>query len=752
MRISYRSLFILLTLSFGLLFIGFYSVSNYFQNQNTFSNISSKYIKAKSVERLKFIQNFMRPYPLTLHAIAEDPNFRSFVAEGESRRAVEELFVAIKKSEYSLMEIRYFDMQGNEIIRIEEPSTSPVSMPQKGYITPVKALRNKFSTAYFQDFIGLQEGEIGTSFIELNKEHDKTIEPKQPVVRVALPVFQDHQPKGLLIINIGLKDFLKQLGQSSLYNVELIDNQGRFILHQDVNKSIMGYNFDHSSIIAELGLKQANNILKNDEYLTNQLYSLAIDTVIHTLNSQQKLKIILQPKYKKLSALAKHNTQLIYGLMLLTILLMLPMAVWLARSPDDLVKRLYNKVHFDELTQLPNRTSLFEDMQDNTGKFIVLLKIDNFRQLNNVHGYLLVDELIMALAKRLTSLAKEFDFKTYRLSTNLFAFTLDKEYVDLADILLTVHHRIEGAALIISDEYPFNINITLGASNPEQIKQINQVLIDAETALRTALNNKQDFYILEHTNSLESLYKHNIKILQVIRNALKNNHVHCFYQPIHNNITHKVDKYEVLMRISDEDDIIYPPYAFLEIAKSSKYYHRLTRAMIEQSFEFFSTKEYEFSINISFEDIEQPNFLDFLTQNIEKYKVCHLLVVEILESESLGNYDSICAFVKAIKLMGCKVAIDDFGSGYSSFEHILRLSEYIDYIKIDGSLVKHIVQDATSYRVVKNIKAFCDELGIKSIAEFVADEAIQNEIQALGIHYSQGYFFGKPCNELLEKK
>ncbi len=100
--------------------------------------------------------------------------------------------------------------------------------------------------------------------------------------------------------------------------------------------------------------------------------------------------------------------------------------------------------------------------------------------------------------------------------------------------------------------------------------------------------NTTDFYILEQTNDLESQYKHNIKTLQVIRNALKNDHVHCFYQPIYNNMTHKIDKYEVLMRISDEDDVLYQPYAFLEIAKSSKYYHRLTRAMIEQSFEFFS--------------------------------------------------------------------------------------------------------------------------------------------------------------------
>jgi diguanylate cyclase (GGDEF)-like protein len=501
---------------------------------------------------------------------------------------VEKLFVAIKKSVGSIMQVRYLDMQGNEIIRIEGTSTGLSSLPQNNYVTPIKDLQNKFSRTYFQYFSRLTEGEIGLSFFELNKEHGKTVEPKEPIVRFALPIFQDHQPKGLLIINVCLKTFFKQLGKSALYNIQLIDNQGRFILHQDVNNSIMGDNFNHYSIIDEFGLEQANNILNNDEHLTDQLYSLAIDGVIHTLNGQQKLKLILQPKFKKLSALAEHNAKIMYGLMLLTALLMLALAVWLSRAPDTLVKKLYHKVHFDQLTQLPNRTSLFEDMQNNKSKFIVLLKIDNFRQLNNVYGYLLVDELIMALAKRLTNLAKEHHFKTYRLSTNLFALTLDKECVDLADILLTIHHRIEGTALIISDEYPFNINITLGASNPDQIKQINQVLIDAETALRTALNNKQDFYILEQTNDLESQYKHNIKTLQVIRNALKNDHVHCFYQPIYNNMTHKIDKYEVLMRISDEDDVLYQPYAFLEIAKSSKYYHRLTRAMIEQSFEFFS--------------------------------------------------------------------------------------------------------------------------------------------------------------------
>ncbi len=751
MRISYRSLFILIMLIYGLLFVGFYNVSNYFQDKSNVSNISSKYFKSKSEERLQFIQSFMQRYPSTLHAIADNSEFQLFVAGGENRLAVEELFLVIKKSVACSMQIRYLDMQGNEIIRVDGTATGLANSPQTHRITPSENLQNKFTHPYFQEFIELQEGEIGVSFLELNKEHGKTFQPKQPVVRFALPVFQDDQPNGLLIINVCLKTFFKQLGKSTLYNIELIDNQGKFILHHDVNNGITGNNFDNYSVIDEFGLEHANNILSNDEYLSTKLYSIAIGSVIDSLNSKQKLKLVLQLKHKELSELAKNNTNLMLWLMLLTILLMLPVAVWLSRAPDALIKKLDNQAHIDELTQLPNRASLFEDMQDNTSKIVVLMKIDDFRQFNNVYGYLLADELIKALANRLKILAKEYDFKVYKLPSNLFAFTHDKDKFDLSNTLHKIHNKIACEIFTISDEHAFNINITLGASNPERIKPINQALIDAEIGLRTALDHKQDFYILEQNNDLESQYKHNIEILKVIRNAIQNNHIQCFYQPIYNNITQQIEKYEVLMRISDENDILYPPHVFLEIAKSSKYYHRLTRAMIEQSFEFLSKQEYEFSINVSRQDIEQPDFLDFLTQTIKKYKVCHKLVVEIVESESLGNYESIYEFVKTIKFIGCKVAIDDFGSGYSNFEHILKLSLYIDYIKIDGSLVKNITQDATSYRVVKNIKAFCDELGIKSIAEFVADEAIQDEIQALGIHYSQGYFFGKPHNELLNQ-
>jgi len=730
---------------YGLLFIGFYNVSNFFQAKSDVSNISTKHFKTKTQERLQLLDSFIARYPSALKAIASNPEFLNFIETTENRSEVENLFLTMKKSIICTVQVRYLDRQGNEIIRVDGTATGLKGLEQQSFITPVESLQNKFNRTYFQNFLKLKENEIGISFIELNKEFGEITLPKRPIIRIALPIYSNGKTQGILIINVCLKTFFKQLSKTTLYNIQLIDKQGNFILHEEATNSITGANFKEYTLIEEYGINEAQQILKNDSYLSDKFYS----TVINNLNNEQKLKIILKLKHDELSNIAKENTNLMLWMMLLTVLLMLPVAVWLSRSPDALMKKLDHQAHIDELTLLPNRTSLFEDMKNNQTDIVVLMKIDDFAKLNNVYGYLLADELMKSLSNRLIALSKTYHFKAYTLPSNLFALTIDQKRGPFEALLNNIHRDIEKEIFTISDEHAFNINVTLGTSNPEQIKPIGQELVEAEIALRTAIDNKQDFYILEQKNDLEYQYKHNLDVLEVIRNAIQNNGVQCFYQPIYNNQKLKVDKYEVLMRITDENDILYPPHVFLEIAKSSKYYHRLTKSVIEQSFQFFKDKDYEFSINISSQDIEQPHFLDYLSLVIQEHDVSEQLVIEIVESESLGNYQTVYNFVKEIKKMGCKIAIDDFGSGYSNFEHILKLSEYIDYIKIDGSLIKNITKDETSFRVVKNIKTFSDDIGLKTIAEFVENEEIQNKITSLGIHYSQGYYFGKPHNELL---
>ena len=149
-------------------------------------------------------------------------------------------------------------------------------------------------------------------------------------------------------------------------------------------------------------------------------------------------------------------------------------------------------------------------------------------------------------------------------------------------------------------------------------------------------------------------------------------------------------------------------------------------------------------MNLSFKDILNYEFIDYLNNALEKLKFedRNRLVFEILESENLSDYDFLEEFVLKYKKLGVKIAIDDFGSGYSNFIRIIRLKP--DYLKIDGSLIKNIDKDNNSYEIVKSIIAFSKTLNIRTIAEYVHSEEIFNLLLELGVDEFQGYYFGKP--------
>ena len=126
------------------------------------------------------------------------------------------------------------------------------------------------------------------------------------------------------------------------------------------------------------------------------------------------------------------------------------------------------------------------------------------------------------------------------------------------------------------------------------------------------------------------------------------------------------------------------------------------------------------------------------------------IVFEILETEEIENYSELKDFIKKVKQFGCQIAIDDFGSGYSNFAHILELN--IDYLKIDASLVKYISTDDNSKKITQTIINFAKDLGMKTIAEFVEDEVSLNMLESMGCDYIQGYYIGKPQKGLKNDK
>jgi EAL domain-containing protein (putative c-di-GMP-specific phosphodiesterase class I) len=184
----------------------------------------------------------------------------------------------------------------------------------------------------------------------------------------------------------------------------------------------------------------------------------------------------------------------------------------------------------------------------------------------------------------------------------------------------------------------------------------------------------------------------------------------------------------------------------LEVAKKAKLYSHLTRIMIEKSFEVFQENSYEFSINLSVDDILDPKTVQFIFEKLENQEIAKRVIFEILESEGFENFEEVQEFIQQIKLRGGRIAIDDFGSGYSNFAYILHLQ--VDFLKIDASLIKNINTDTNSRIIVETIVAFAQKLGIKTIAEFVHSKEVYEIVKEIGIDYSQGYYFHEPSQTL----
>ncbi|URA11369.1 EAL domain-containing protein [Thermospira aquatica] len=227
-----------------------------------------------------------------------------------------------------------------------------------------------------------------------------------------------------------------------------------------------------------------------------------------------------------------------------------------------------------------------------------------------------------------------------------------------------------------------------------------------------------------------------------LRDAIQNSYLVNFYQPIINNHTGNFEKYEALVRIQLPSGEMIPPLSFLTLAKQAKIYSFISRSVVQHALDHFRNLPYQVSINFTPEDLLDKKLKHFLLNSLSNFEHPERIVLEITESESIQNYEEIKENLKPFLALGCQLAIDDFGSGYSNFAHIFALRPH--FIKIDGSLIKNLDKDETAYAVVKAICQFARELGAKTVAEYVHNEIIWYKVKELKIDYSQGFFFSPP--------
>lgn len=388
----------------------------------------------------------------------------------------------------------------------------------------------------------------------------------------------------------------------------------------------------------------------------------------------------------------------------------------------------------DPLTKLPNRIKLFEEIKESSNTILALLDINRFKEINDCYGFTIGDKLLIELAKILEKNFKKIA-SIYRINADKFAL-LKYNHISNEDFYEKIKNFIENDLCFNMENNPFCIELSSAFSTDKNL------YLKAETALEYAkkLNLKTIFY--DKCENLKQEHNSNLEWTKKLREGFFEERFDIFIQAIVDNNTNKISKFESLIRYKEPDGTIISPYYFLDIAKKSRLYSKITKIVIEKSCKFFANRSEEFSINFTIEDILNSEVTEFLIDKITEYKVANRLVVEIVESEGIENFSEINRFIENIKRHGCKVAVDDFGTGYSNFEYLMKLN--IDFIKIDGSLIKNIDSDKNAQTVCEVIVEFAKKLGIKTIAEFVHNEKVLEQVKKLGITYSQGYLLDEP--------
>lgn len=275
------------------------------------------------------------------------------------------------------------------------------------------------------------------------------------------------------------------------------------------------------------------------------------------------------------------------------------------------------------------------------------------------------------------------------------------------------------------------------------------VVINEEDMLERGLStllagrNLQTHFLVSNSNFTEdSELSEEMEMINILNRVIENDGVCPYFQGIYDNTQGAITKYEALMRIQDTDGTIHPPAAFMSIAKKYRLYSLLSKMMLQKIFDAFGGTDVLVSVNLSAHDINFSEMRGWIVSQLEKMGDASNIVVEILEDESFRDMDVLRSFLDEVRKFGVKIAIDDFGSGYSNFMEIARIRP--DYIKVDGSIIKHIQSDDLSLKVLENIVFLGRQFNAPLIAEFVESLEIQDLVHSLGIQYSQGYHFSKP--------
>ena len=407
----------------------------------------------------------------------------------------------------------------------------------------------------------------------------------------------------------------------------------------------------------------------------------------------------------------------------------------------------------DELTGQKNRIKLNEALEEqiswskknNLFSSLIIAGIDNLAVINDTFGYQLGDEVITAVARELSTVLRKRDV-IGRYAANKFGLILPRcgpDALHSASSRLLGHiadkHILTSKGLI-----PVTISIG-GVVVPRHAETGDEALSRALEALdRTKQKGSNTYVIYEHHSDREATRKHNLYIADEIISALNDQRMYLSLQPIVSAKTREVAHQECLLVMECQNGEIINAGRFIPIAEKLGLCRLIDFRTLDLSMEMLKKDpDLKLAINVSSLTMRDPNYLVVMNAQANRDRqILERITIEITETVSIDDFDEAESFVATLHDLGFKVAIDDFGAGYSSYRYLRSLNA--DIVKIDGDYIKNVTTSKDDQIIVRSLIDLAKAFHLETVAEWVTDEATARYMEEAGIDYLQGFGIGKP--------
>ncbi len=416
----------------------------------------------------------------------------------------------------------------------------------------------------------------------------------------------------------------------------------------------------------------------------------------------------------------------------------------------DAVTGLLNRGHFIE--------SLAGWMEENPGPgALFLLDIDQFKFISDSYGHGMGDEFLMRIARLIQFNMRHIipryvgasgDCMVARLSGDEFAIFAPVGRVEAVQI---AEHIRKGLECFYQADFPCHLTASIGvALFPEHAETTSELFTRADAAMYRAKEqgrNRFHFYSPEE-REIEQMHMR-LKCKEGILDALEEDRFEPWFQPIMRLSDKSVSHYEVLARMRERDGSITLPGPFIEIAERFGLVGSISRVIIGKALELQAAlrkagRDVTFCMNVSGKELGDREYLYFLKGRIMELGIDPASVVfEVTETASIYDLDRAISFITGLREMGCRISLDDFGIGFTSFLYLREMQ--VDYIKIAGSFIKGLEKNLNDQLFVKAITDVARGMKIETIAEFVETSATLGSLRKYGIDYAQGYLVGRPA-------